>query len=809
MSSDGLRGRRSLLRFLQRQGRLSAADALRLEQLAGRADISLTETLEREGVIDERDLAVLLADTLRLPLIDLAAIAIDPQLTRAVKETLAAKYEIVPVRLEDGVITVATANPLDLDALRAVEFATGKRTQAAVATRLEIRDALTHAYRLEESLDQFLKNVPDAEPLMVSELKEESSDLRLIAQNAELPPVVRLVDLILLEGIKNGASDIHLEPLTNGVVVRYRIDGILEEGFRLPKWVQSPLTARFKVLAKLDITERRVPQDGRIQVRYKDGSIDLRVSSLPVNHGEKITLRILDARRAVRRLEELGFSDLDLGRLRDAARRPEGLILVTGPTGSGKTTTLYALIQEIHTGAKNIVTIENPIEYQLPGINQVEVHEKQGLTFASVLRSTLRQDPDVILVGEIRDQETAQIAIQAAQTGHLVLSTLHTNDAASTVTRLLDLGVEPYAIANSLNLVVAQRLVRRVCPGCSSPYVPDEEARRLLRFDDGQEFRRGSGCAQCRQSGYSGRLAVYELLPVVGALAKAIEASGGGEAALRQRARAEGYPALIDDAMTKLRLGTTTAEEVLRVIQVAELKPSCPECTREIDEGFVACPHCGHALRSNCDGCGKPMTASWSACPYCGRKSAAAQVAPPVEAPPELSPAAVASPPPAAASREIAPVSAEPRTFKALVVDDDPDLRRIVRMTLERSDLGLTVITAQDGPEALALAEIERPDIVILDLSMPNMDGFSVCRKLRSDVRTAFVPVMMLTAEGSEESVSRGFQAGTDDYVVKPFRREDLLARLRRMIERTYGRMPLRSVPPRDSRGGDSREVAA
>jgi type IV pilus assembly protein PilB len=781
---------------------------LRLEQLAARDDHSITEILERERVIEERDLAVLLADTLRLPLIDLTAVAIDPQLTRTIKESLATKYEIMPVRIEDGVITVATANPLDLDALRAVEFAAGRRTQAAVATRPEIRDALTHAYRLEESLDQFLKNIPDPEPLMVSELREESADLRLIAQNAELPPVVRLVDLILLEGIKAGASDIHLEPLNNGVVVRYRIDGILEEGFRLPKWVQNPLTARFKVIAQLDITERRVPQDGRIQVRYKDGQVDLRVSSLPMNHGEKITLRVLDARRAVRQLEELGFSDLDLTRLRDAARRPEGMILVTGPTGSGKTTTLYALIREILCPSVNIVTIENPIEYQLAGINQVEVNEKQGLTFASVLRSTLRQDPDVILVGEIRDQETAQIAIQAAQTGHLVLSTLHTNDAAATVIRLLDLGIEPYVLMSSLNLVVAQRLVRRICQGCSAPYVPDEESRRLLRLEDGREYGRGVGCAQCRHSGYSGRVAVYELLPISASMSKVIE-GGGTDGALRQQARAEGCAALLDDALSKLYTGVTTAEEVLRVVQVSEFKPSCPECHRDVDDAFVACPHCGCTLRASCEGCGKAMSSAWSACPYCGRKpampladSASAGGLPPARESPREGAAPSAEPPTAAPPTQL-------RTYKALVVDDDPDLRRIVRMTLERSDLGLTVITAQDGAEALALAEIERPDVVILDLSMPNMDGFSVCRKLRSDVRTTFVPVMILTAEGSEESVARGFQAGSDDYVVKPFRREDLLARLRRMIERTYGRSSARAGGPLRAGAGVSREVAA
>jgi CheY-like chemotaxis protein len=434
------------------------------------------------------------------------------------------------------------------------------------------------------------------------------------------------------------------------------------------------------------------------------------------------------------------------------------------------------------------------------------VKDKQGLTFASVLRSTLRQDPDVILVGEIRDQETAQIAVQAAQTGHLVLSTLHTNDAASTVTRLIDLGVDAYSLANCLVMIVAQRLVRRVCPSCSVPYAPDEESRRMLRLDDETKYRRGAGCSQCRHTGYTGRIGVYELLPFSPSMAKIVE-SGGSDGGLRQQARLEGYHSLPEDALEKLSAGITTAEEVLRVVQVTDQKSCCPHCQGQVDPSFFACPHCGGTLRATCDGCGKPLTSNWAACPFCGRmaSSRAAPVAPAAisNGAPAVGVAAAAVAAPPALARKAPAEEARQRTFKALVVDDDPDLRRIVRMTLERADLGLTVITAQDGPEALALAEIERPDIVILDLSMPNMDGFAVCRELRSDVRTAFVPVMMLTAEGSEESVSKGFQAGTDDYVVKPFRREDLLARLRRMIERTYGRV--------GAANGDglSREVAA
>ena len=648
--------------------------------------------------------------------------------------------------------------------------------QAVVATQVEVRDALAHAYRLQESLEQFLQHVPDEGSVTLSEVGDENTDLRTIAKDAELPPVVKLADLILIEGVKSRASDIHIEPGTDAVAVRYRVDGILEESFRFPKWVQNPLIARFKVMSKLDITERRMPQDGRIQLRYQEKLVDLRISSLPAQHGEKITLRILDASAAVQALNRIGLNAHDLQLMREAARRPQGMVVITGPTGSGKTTTLYALLREVFSPKLNIVTIENPIEYQLKGINQVEVNEKQGLNFSSVLRSVLRQDPDVILIGEIRDKETAEIAFQAAQTGHLVLSTLHTNDAAAAVTRLIDLGLEAYAVASALNLVVSQRLVRRVCSACSAPDTPTDENRRLLRLGEGApELRKGTGCPACRQTGYAGRTGCYELLPISQVTTKIIEA-GGGEIAVRQQARSEGNHTLLEDAMEKLNTGLTTAEEVLRVVQLNDQTPRCPSCQKNISDDYAACPHCGTVLRALCGGCSKPLSPGWTTCPYCGDKATAKETvretAPYLGDEPTMSDAD----------------AAKPRSYKALVVDDNPALCEIVRLTLERSDLGLSVMMSNDGADALSKASKERPDVVILDLSMPDMDGFEVCRRLRSDVRTAFVPVLMLTAHQGEDFVTQGFAAGTDDFMTKPYRREDLVARVRRMLERTYGK---------------------
>ncbi len=765
---------RALLRFLQRHGTMAADDHGRIEDLAAREPRALPELLEREGLITERDLATLLSTTLRVRLLDLASFPLDQQVARVLRESIATKYEVVPVALEEGTVEVAMANPLDQEALKAIEFNTGRRVRPAVATRQEIRDALAHCYRLQESLDEFLQNIPDEGKVSITELMDDGVDLKRLAGESELPPVVRLADMLLIEGIRSGASDIHVEPAGNAVKIRYRIDGMLEAAFGFPKWVQNALLGRLKIMAKLDIAERRVPQDGRVQVRHGDRIVDLRVSSLPTHHGEKITMRILDATRSVTALDRLGFDEVELRRVREAGKKPQGMILVTGPTGSGKTTSLYALIREIQTPSINVVTIENPIEYQLRGISQVEINEKQGLIFAGVLRSVLRQDPDVILVGEIRDNETAAIACQAAQTGHLVLSTVHTNDAAATVTRLLDLGIEPYVAASSLTLLVSQRLVRRVCAQCSVPYTPTAEEVRQLDLPAGvSTLRYGTGCAACRQSGYSGRIGLYEVVPVVPAIGKLIE-TGASESVIRQQARAQGCRTLFEDAIGKLLAGLTTVDEIARVVQVDD-SPRCPSCRRAVAEDFTVCPHCSATLRLCCTGCSKTLSPEWISCPYCG-----------LTTPPHH----VQSVPPARPPEGWAPAgtSTASRSYKALVVDDQPDARNIVRMSLERAGLGLTVITAQDGSEALALVEVERPDVVILDVSMPGMDGFEVCRRLRADLRTAFLPVMMLTAHDSTEFVAKGFAVGTDDYVAKPFKREELIARVRRMLERTYGR---------------------
>jgi type IV pilus assembly protein PilB len=772
----------ALLNFLVRAGLLSS-DVARAAQAAttGGTDVSSLEWLVQNNVVAEDELAQELASRLRLPYVNLAALSLDASVTNLVREELATRYKVIPLRAPDDTLVVATANPLDREALRAIEFATRRRVRPAVATVTGVRDALRHAYHLDQALNDYLQGVPDEGDVPVTELDDEQTDLQSLMRETQLPPVIKLSNLILLEGLRAGASDVHVETGVSEVRVRYRIDGVLEESFRLPKWVQDPLIARFKVMSKLDITERRVPQDGRIRLRYRDSMIDLRVSSLPTQFGEKLTMRILDPNAAPGGLDGFGLSPRDLRCIRQTIARPEGMVLVTGPTGSGKTTSLYGMIAEIISPTRNIVTIENPIEYQLRGVNQVEINEKQGLTFAGTLRSILRQDPDVILVGEIRDAETAEIALRAAQTGHLVLSTLHTNDSVSTITRLIDLGIEPYMLASSLHLIMAQRLVRRVCDRCAAPEEPDPAALRALRIDANQRFRRGSGCRACRKSGYTGRMAVFEVMPISRRIASLIE-SKTSETDLLGRAIEEGMRPLAEDAVSKVCAGLTTLEELRRVVDIAEEEKLCPGCHRAVQESFSVCPHCATLLQVSCTSCGTRLKKEWQVCPYCGTpvKEAVTTTVGPVVAETVPSPASF-------------PASG-PRQFRALVVDDEADFRRLLTLTLERSGLGISVVAAASGEEALEWTEADPPDLILLDLMMPGMAGFEVCERLRENVRTAFIPILMLTALDDPGNRARGFLAGTDDYIGKPFDRVELVARVRRLLQRTYGA----SLPPVD-----------
>ena len=471
---------------------------------------------------------------------------------------------VVPVQLSDGTLTVAMADPLDADARESVARATGKRVEVLAGTEEEVRETIEKAYgESSSSMERIVEQVSDEAPESATEEKVE----QLIGVASEAP-IIRLVNFVIARAVERGASDIHMEPYEKVLRVRYRIDGVLEDVESPPRRLQTAIVSRVKIMARLNIAENRLPQDGRVKLRIGGKAIDFRVSTVPTLYGESVVIRILDQSSVPLNMETLGFSPGTLETFRPMVSAPYGMVLVTGPTGSGKTTTLYAALQEIKTAERKIITIEDPVEYQIPGVIQIQVKPQIGLTFASGLRSIVRQDPDVILVGEIRDRETAEIAIHSALTGHMVLSTLHTNDASGAVTRLLEMGVEEYLLPSCLMGVLAQRLVRTICEECSAPReIPRALREDVLRetgsFPEG-ELRIGRGCEACGRTGYRGRSGIFELLPVTEGV-KDLILSRADAGTLRAKAVDEGMRLLREDGWEKVSRGITTIEEVLRV----------------------------------------------------------------------------------------------------------------------------------------------------------------------------------------------------------------------------------------------------
>jgi len=526
----------------------------------------LGEALVRLGYVSEDDILEVLEYQLGIPRVSLADRPLSPDLVRSLPESVIRRHKVLPLRKEGGILTVAVADPLNVVALDDLRFATGLEINPVMARHREIEEALERCLAAPEmgrAVQELAMGIPE----------EETRPARAEEAAAEDAPVVRLVNSLLSRAIAEKASDIHIEPQEQGMRVRYRIDGSLREIMQLPKRVQALVTSRIKIMANLDIAEKRVPQDGRIQLRQDERDIDMRVSTMPAVFGEKIAIRLLDKSSILLNLDQLGFSSQNLARFNTLIRRSYGMILVTGPTGSGKTTTLYAVLNELNTPEKNIITIEDPVEYTLPGINQTGINPKAGLTFAAGLRSILRQDPDIIMVGEIRDAETAAIAVRAATTGHLVLSTMHTNDAAGAFARLIDMGVEPFLVASSVLGVVAQRLVRVVCPRCREAYElpPDtpEYAFLGVNYDKPVRVFRGRGCAACGYTGYKGRTSIQEVLVVTRSIRALINAKApAGE--IRRRALEEEMVPLKEDGIAKALEGVTALQEVMRVAYAEE-----------------------------------------------------------------------------------------------------------------------------------------------------------------------------------------------------------------------------------------------
>lgn len=577
----------------------------------------------RSGLLTESKIIAALQNHLGVESIDLREMNIPQNVARCLPKELCEKSRLVPVRLDGSTLTVAMADPSDIVTCDNIGRVTGLRVMPLLAASSQIVEKIQLAWSVGEQVGGY--DFGELDPLdeinIVLEEEAEEATVEELIGSSKVPPVIRIVNAIISEAIRYCASDIHIEAKTKYTVIRFRIDGMLHSKIRIPSDLHPAVISRLKILAKMDISERRRPQDGRITVKAGTRIVDMRVSSLPTINGEKIVMRILDKNASVKSLDELGVPDYDFQRLSVISKKPQGVIIATGPTGSGKTATLYSLLSAMMDPCKNIETIEEPIEYFLEEANQVAIHEKIGLSFAQVLRATLRQDPDVILVGEIRDVETADVAFKAALTGHMVLSTLHTNSAVASITRLMDMGIKPYIIASALEGVIAQRLVRKICESCRTPVPPNGELMDLLRlhtdFFNG-DVSVGAGCPKCNNSGYRGRIGVYELF-VMNDDFRQMVSTNYKESELLALARANGMRILLEDGLEKVRHGLTTLEEIVRVIgPMVRMERTCDKCRATIESKFLFCPHCGSFRHNCCVSCRMPLEDGWNICPFCG-----------------------------------------------------------------------------------------------------------------------------------------------------------------------------------------------
>jgi type II secretory ATPase GspE/PulE/Tfp pilus assembly ATPase PilB-like protein/CheY-like chemotaxis protein len=724
-----------------------AVKALREE---GGPAASLWETLVQRKLASDEQVLGAIAARFRFQVADLAKL--DLKLSTSVPEQLARRFNVVPVRQTDSFLEVATANPFDIDAEKMLAFATGREVRMLLGSPSKIRAKLDELYReTETAVSRLLEGISG--DFAVEQIKEEE-DSAVSAEQASQRPILRLVDGMIADGVTNRASDIHIESVEGGVVVRYRIDGVLRQVMKIPRSAGVPLISRVKIMSGLDIADRLRPQDGRARVSINGEPVDLRVSTLPASHGEKVVIRVLNQKATTLALDALGLAEDEQKAIRSLLDNKEGIILVTGPTGSGKTTTLYSSLRTVQSAGVNIVTVEDPVEYRLgENIVQVQVNEKAGLTFAAALRSILRQDPDVVLVGEIRDKETAQIALQASLTGHLVLSTLHTNDAPNAVTRLVDIGMEAYKIAPALRGVVAQRLMRRLCRACRIE-ATEPVSERLVRFvPRGVTLYQAVGCSECSMTGYRGRFSIVEVLTMNPELERRI-GDGATAEKIAEAARAAGMRSLFGSGLRHVLAGESTLEELLRVTEPPQEAPAA-----------TAAP--AAPPRRSGRGGRAPAPAAPTAAP------------PPAEVP-ELAMEMDLLEEPAATDGVFD--GGRGQGACVLLVEDEDQLRRVMKDLLQRE--GYRVAEARDGIQALDEVDRSAPDVIILDLNLPGLDGYGVLQQLRSRPATREIPVMVLTAKGDEDNEVRVFELGADDFVTKPFRARALTARLEAVLGR-------------------------
>jgi len=692
----------------------------------------LLALLAVDGVEAEKVLHTL-ARLYKVPYLDITHFKHNDALLKKVPEQLCLDYNVVPLDEQEGEIVIATGNPMDYAGLDALQFKLGQHIKTIFARPDVIQRKIREFYQGDAAFDAAMEGLDeDAELASVGDEERESASLDDLKKGAEDSPIIKLVNGIIVQAMKMGSSDIHVEAGERNSVVRLRIDGRLRAVMQFPGKAHPLVASRVKIMSKLDISNTRTPQDGRTRVKLWGKSFDLRISTLPSMHGEKIVMRILDKSGLSLSLDILGFEKKADQRIRECIARPTGAVLVTGPTGSGKTTTLYSFLHHINDEETNIVTVEDPVEFQIKGINQVQVNAKAGMTFAAALRSILRQDPDVVMVGEIRDEETAEIAMHAAQTGHLVLSTLHTNDAPSTITRLIEMGIDSTTLSSSLNMVVAQRLARRLCPKCKKKARPSDELIERFQIPEGIELYEPVGCKECMNIGYKGRLGVHEVLYVNDRMREMV-ARSSSDRDLMQAAREEGMFALFEDGMNKVLAGVTSLEEIFR----------------------IATPPEGFTLSNRIDDEGHLLSLGDTIL----RRD-----------------------------EKLVGATVDEGKKTILVVDDSKSIRNLVKFVLQ-SD-GYEVLEADDGQQGWDILQRIGNGIhlVISDYEMPNVSGPELIQKIREQSRFDAIPLVLLTSRKEEEDEVHGLESGADDYIGKPVEPMKLQARVRKILG-TYARI--------------------
>jgi type II secretory ATPase GspE/PulE/Tfp pilus assembly ATPase PilB-like protein/FixJ family two-component response regulator len=590
-------------------------------------DEFIGDTIVRLGFATETKIAQALQKHQNRDFVDLKEMQVNPNIAKFLPKDLCKKNRLLPIKLDGKNLTIAMADPSDIIKIDNIAMLTGFKVIPVIARSSDILSQIREIYGegtdlgMPQDIDETLELEPIDEIDIVIEDEEADVSVQELLNSSGVPPIIRIVNAIILEALRYQSSDIHIEPKAKYTIVRYRIDGMLHTKIKIPSHLHPATISRVKILAGMDISERRKPQDGRITIKTGTRIVDVRVSTMPTINGEKVVMRVLDKNAAIKKISGLGVSPDDLQRLELVIKKPQGILISTGPTGSGKTTMLYSILNEMLKSTKNFETIEDPVEYFLEGANQIYVKEKIGLSFASVLRATMRQDPDVILVGEVRDFETADVAFKAALTGHMVLTSLHTNNTVASITRLIDLGVKAYLISSALEGIIAQRLVRKVCQHCKTLVDPEKDYLKVLKIPETtfDSVTIGKGCSRCNNTGYLGRTGIFEIF-VMNDEFRQLIGSSYKESEIMNLARAGGMKTLIEDGIDKVRSGTTTLEELIRVIgPPTRYERQCEQCSRMIDIKFLFCPYCGVFKHNICHSCKMPLEEEWTTCPFCGK----------------------------------------------------------------------------------------------------------------------------------------------------------------------------------------------